>query len=538
MLLKGLLGFFCIAIPLSVAAAAGEDARLSIAAMQGNNASVRSLLNQHADINGAQGDGTTALHWAAYRDDAEVAQLLIKAGAKLDVKARVGEMTPLFMAAKNGSATMIDVLVKAGANVNARNSNGTTPLMLAAAAGKTDAIRVLIEHGADVNAKEFTNGQTPIIFAAALNRGPAIRMLAEHGADLKVTTKVSEIKPYGGYREQNDDSERAKKSTMMGGNTALHFAAREGAMDAVQTLVQMGADANQVSTSDHLPPITQAIITGHFDIAKHLLDHGADPTIASDAGLTPLFATIDARWAQREWYPAPSAEREETNYLDLMKALLDHGANVNVRLGSPLWFRGFGNNGGPSTAGATAFWRATQANDLAAMKLLLAAGADPNIATTHGSTPLQVAAGMHHSTQGANMVPDARMEIVKFLVEEIRADVNAKDNNGYSVLHGAAFVGRNDILQYLADRGADIKVRANNISGRGDGGGDPVEVEPGKGDTVADMANGWSMNSSQYPETIALAIKLGSEFSNTCWASICVNPTRQDKASTDKNKEK
>lgn len=540
MLRKNLAGLFCIAILLSVANAAADDTRLSVAAMQGDKASVQSLLKQNADVNGAQGDGTTALHWATYRDDVEMAQMLIKAGANLNVKTRIGEMTPLFMAAKNGSAVMIELLLKAESSAKVSNSNGTTPLMLAAAAGKTDAIKVLLDNGADANAKDITNGQTPLMFAAALNRGPAITLLAQRGAALNVTSKFSEVKPYGGYREQNDEGERSKKNVKMGGNTALHFAAREGQMDAVRALVEAGANVNEVSTSDNLPPITQATITGHFDIAKYLLDHGADPNVASATGLTPLYATLDSRWAQREWYPAPSVEQEKTTYMQLIAALIDRGANVNARLGAPIWFRGFGNSGGPITAGATAFWRATQANDLEAMKLLLARGADPNITTTRGATALQVAAGMHHSIQGANMAPEARMDVVKFLVEQLHADVNAKDDKGYTVLHGASLIGANDIIQYLVADGANIKARADEVSGRGDGGGDAIVVEKGKGDTVADMANGWSMNTPQHPETVSLTIKLGSDFSNTCWASTCVNPTRADKKDkkTEKQKEK
>jgi ankyrin repeat protein len=317
----------------------------------------------------------------------------------------------------------------------------------------------------------------------------------------------------------------------MGGNSALHFAAREGNMSAARALVAAKADLNIGSASDGLPPLTQAIINGHFDLGKYLLDQGADPNVTSKTGLTPLYATIDSKYAQRTLYPPPLGAVEQANvgYLELMKGLIDKGAKVNATLGKKLWFRSFGNSGGPDTAGATAFWRATQAHDLEAMKLLLAAGADPNIATTKGSTPLQVAAGMHWSQQGSNVVPNGRLGVVKFLVEELQADVNARDDKGYSVLHGASLAGQNEVIKYLVSKGADVRVRANQISGSGDGGGTAIAVEAGKGDTVADMANGWSMNAVQYAETVQLLISLGSEFSNTCWASTCVNPTRPDK---------
>jgi ankyrin repeat protein len=496
--------------------------------MQGDRAAVQSLLNQKADVNGAQGDGNTALHWAAYRDDVEMAQMLIKAGADVKAKTRIGEYTPLFMAAKNGNAAMIDALLKAGAQATVASTTGTTPLMLASASGKADAVKLLLDAGANVNAKDTTNGQTALMFAASLNRGEVVKLLASRGADLNIMSNVSKILGRGG---RDNDDQRRQDVTAMGGNAALHFAAREGAFDAVRALVEAGADVNAVTGSDQTPPITQAIIIGHFDIAMYLLSKGANPNLATGGGIAPLYATIDAKYAQRTWYPPPLGimEQEKTTYMELMKALIDKGADVNYRLGKKPWFRTFGNSGGPDPAGATAFWRAAQANDIEAMKLLRAHGADPKIATTKNSTALQVAAGMRHSNQGANMFPENRLQTVKYLVEECGVDVNEKDSEGYTALHGSALVGRNDVMSYLVEKGGDITARANTISGSGDGGGSAKQAEPGKGDTVADLANGWSMNSTQYPETVTHAISLGSEFSNTCFASTCVNPTQPDR---------
>jgi ankyrin repeat protein len=505
------------------------DMRLADAAMHGNKGAVQSLLQQKADVNAAQGDGTTALHWAAYREDLEMARLLVKAGADVKATTRIGDMTPLYMAAKTGNAAMVELLLNAGSEIDRANANGTTPLMVAAAAGKADAVKVLLDRGANVNATDATNGQTALMFASALNRDAAIKLLATHGAVLDVTSKTTTVQQNN--RRENTEARRVRDPVTMGGNTALLFAAREGNMEAVKALVEAGADVNKVSVSDNMPPITQAIVVGHFDVAKYLLDHGANPNLVTTASkMTPLWATIDSRYAQREWYPAPSTDQEKTSHLELMTGLLDKGAEINAKVGPREWFRGFGNDSSPDPDGSTAFWRAAAALDMDAMKLLLQRGADPKIDTKHGSTALQVAAGMHHSYQGANQVPEARMTVIKFLVEEIGIDVNAKDDKGYTALHGAALIGNNDVIQYLVDKGADITLRAESISGGGDGGGEAKEAPKGKGDTVADMANGWSMNYPQYPETVTLLMKLGSDFSNTCWASTCVNPTRPDKA--------
>ena len=508
-----------------VGVAAAQDVRLPDAAMKGDLEAVRSLLAEGIDVNLAHGDGNTALHWATYRRNAEMVGALINAGADSSARTRIGEMTPLFMASKVGDAEIMRLLLEAGADATLRSTTGTTPLMLAAGSGKVAAVGLLLENGADVNSRDVTNGQTAAMFAAALNRGEVISMLAEHGADLGTLSKVSYVQQ--GRRARVDD-ELDERTVQMGGNAALHFAAREGAFDAIRALVAAGAEVDQVSGNDGTPPITQALITGNLDIAMFLLESGADTNISNSDGLAPLYATLDARFAQRTWYPPPTVAQEETNYLDLMKALLAKGADPNARLTKRLWYRQFGNSGSPDRAGATPFWRATQAHDMTAMKLLLDAGGDPNINTLLESSALMVASGIHYSNQGLNYLPDQRFEIVKFLVEELGADVNHKDETGHTSLHGAALIGNHDIVRYLVDKGADVTARANTISGSGDGGGTAQEVDPGTGDTAADMANGWSMNSPQYPETVQLLISLGSPFANTCWASNCVNPTISD----------
>lgn len=532
-----LVGLLCLTTLVSAAA---PDTRLSGAAMNGDRAMVQELLKQKVDVNAPQGDGTTALHWAAYRDDIGMTEMLLRAGASVTAKTRVGDNTPLVLAAKNGSAPIILLLLKAGADPNSANATGTTPLMLAAASGSVEAVKVLLDGAAQVNARESAYGQTAIMFAAALNRSEVITLLASRGADMNVVSAVVPLYQKGqAERAQTQDqnqaqaqnrnrnrADRAERApTTMGGNTALHLAAREGQMAAVKALVEAGADVNQVSAMDKMSAMTTAILNSHFDIGKYLLDHGADPKLLNTGGLGPLYAAIDSEYAQRTWYPPLSTDQEQITHIELMKALIARGADVNARISRDLWFRKFGGGGGDA-AGATAFWRAAQANDIEAMKILVPAGADPNIPSSAGVSPLQVAAGFGISHQGTVFVPDARMATIRYLVEELGADVNMKDSRGYTPLHGVAMVGDNEILKYLVARGADVKARASSVVGREEGG--DTDVAAGTGDTVADYANGPGMNARVYPDMIALLINLGSEFSDNCRASVCVLKARPD----------
>jgi ankyrin repeat protein len=210
-----------------------------------------------------------------------------------------------------------------------------------------------------------------------------------------------------------------------------------------------------------------------------------------------------------------------------MAALLDRGADANLPIKRKLWFRKFRyGDDWVDPNGATAFWRAAQANDVAAMRLLVARGADPTIATARGVTPLMVAAGIGFEYQGTNVSPESRNDAVRYLVDELRADVNANDELHYTTLHGAAYVGDNDLITYLVSRGGDVKARAK---GRLSGTQGAEEVPAGTGDTVADMANGPREKSLLHPATVALLEKLGSENSHDCRSTACVNNTKAEK---------
>jgi ankyrin repeat protein len=560
-----------IGLLLISALACAGDARLSEAAMRGDHSAVATLLKQGVDIDGAQGDGSTALHWAAFNDDLETTKMLIAAGANVKVTTREGAITPLFMAANNGNAAIIEVLLKAGAGANSVKANGTTVLMLAASSGNPEATKILLDHGANVNAKESVHGQTALMFAAALNRDAAVRVLLAHGADPNISTTVRKMervrfdqdgnvvedRPAGrggaaGKSPEVLDAEDAAAAAkfanetqkgdldvlsramslksvvyltakpraragdvaarpprkvgadFMGGMTALLYAAREGHMETVKALVEGKADVNQVSGGDKFSPMVTAIANGHLTLAKYLLDHGANPNLITVSGLSALYATIDVQWAPKAWFPQPSTDQETVTYLELMKALLDHGADVNAQVGEKLWFRSFTNDyTWVDPAGATPFWRAAQSSDTVAMHLLIEYKADPKLAIKSGDTPLLAAAGIGWAANWSVNAPVPLIDAVKYCVE-LGNDVNAVDNRGYAALHGAAYLGDNDMINYLVQKGAKVDAKSK------------------AGDSAADMANGPTRFGQPHPESVALLEKLGSPNSHNCRSDQCV----------------
>jgi ankyrin repeat protein len=508
------------------------DARISVAAMNGDIASVQTLLKQGADVNAPQGDGTTALHWAALRNDLTLTELLLGASADVNAKTRLGEMTPLFMAAKNGNAEIIKALLNAGADAKSVSTTGTTTLMLAAAAGSSGAVQALLSAGVSVNAKDLNQGQTALMFAAAQGRAEVIRLLAANGAELDAASLVPTRMPNkenpfsgagaGGGRRRGGDG--PPQPLALGGMTALQFAIREGHMDAVRALVETGADVNARTVSDKMSTLTLAFVNGRLDIARYLLEHEADPKPASVEGATALFTLLDTRWAQRGWYPAPKIDNEQTGYLDLMKLLIDRGADVDARMNGRMWMRIIGPGGGPIYTGHTPFLRAALANDVEALKVLLSRGANPSITTAQGANALMLAAGWEHKPSEGHVAPDARLETVRFLVEEVGLDVNSKDDYGFTPLHGAASVGDSEVITYLVTMGGDAAARAEYVANANSIRG--TKVAPGKGETVADLANGPLEKTLVFPEVIDLLKHLGSEFSDNCRAALCVNKPR------------
>lgn len=577
----------------AVFASAAPDAPLADAAMRGDVEQVRSLLKSGAEVNAAQGDGMTALHWAAELGSVPMAEMLIAAGASLEALTRLGGYTPLHLAAEAGRAPVAGKLLAAGANARAATTTGVTALHLAAEAGSTETITVLVKHGADVNARENAWAQTPLMFAASRGRVDAINTLLDAGADFSATSKVisfarlsrqerftaairdSVLAEFRGRsadpvtwrpdpqqvqaalrtaRERetlppepvvhvNWDSAQtagtvptsADVAGFQGGLTALLHAVREGHRDAAFALLERGADINQQSDGDRSTPLVSAMLNGHFDLGLELLARGADPKIPNyPSGVTPLYAVINTQWASKSRYPQQQAyQQQRATYLETMEALLKAGADPNVRLTLDYWYLAYNFVGvGINWWGATPFFRAAHAQDIPAMRLLVQYGADPNI-------PLKAAAGNRHvggelpipaeDKSGLPPVPiggpgkypihatagnsdeghgrannahrhvrDGWLPAVKYLVEELGADVKLRDDLGYTTVHGAATRGWNDLILYLIEKGAD-----------------PFAVGRA-GLTAVDVANGPADGLVPFPKTIALLEGMGVKNNHLC----------------------
>jgi len=528
MTLRNLLAI--LVVFLVALAAQTKDTRLADAAQNGDRAAVRALLAKKVDVNAPQGDGTTALHWAAFNDDRDLAKLLLAAGANVKAATRVGAITPLFLASKNGSASMIELLLKAGADANSATETGTTALMMAASAGNPDALKVLLAHGAKVNERDLAHGQTALIFAASLNRAEAIKVLIANGADPSITSKVTKTErvrfnadgvpapdePAAPAAKEDAKAPAQQKqgrgdrgAATMGGQTALLYAARDGQIDAARALVEAGTDVNQSNSEEKTTPLVMAIMNGHYDLGKMLLDHNADPNLANIWGLAALYATIDVQWAPYAWFPQPITSQESITHLELMKALIAKGAVVNAKLGKKIWVRSFGDRSWADPVGATPFWRAAQSDDVAAMKLLVASGADPKIATAAGDTALMVASGLGWAPNNSTVVPDSWKTAVEYCIE-LGLDVNAVDARGYTALHGVAFRGDNELIKFLVAKGAKTDVKTKT------------------GDTIADMANGPIPHSIPHADTVALLESLGSANSHNCRSDQCLVAPQAD----------
>jgi ankyrin repeat protein len=427
---------------------------LADAAMRGDYAQVRELLNAQTDANEPQVDGTTALHWAVQRDDLAMAQLLLDAGAAPD-RANRTEARPLQLAALNGSAELLTLLLAAGADPNAeQTSTGDTALMIAARTGVPAAVEVLLDHGANLDARESWGGTTALMWAVNENQTDVISLLIDRGADVNLRSRF--IAPdtgrgfEGSVLRDRLPEEAAAVQDASGEFTALVFAAREGHREAARLLVRAGADVNALA-ADGKDALGMAIYNGHYDVASLLIDSGSAVNQADARGFTPLFWAVD----RRNMETAPNYPWTITDDpLPLVRKLLEAGADPNAVINDTPRARMRG--GSPRIVFATALMRAAFSGDLELVKLLLAHGADPAIKSSDNETALAAAAGLGFVMGFHKERPlGERLEVIKLLVE-LGEDVNWQDDYGISPLMVAANLGDLPIIQYLVDQGANL----------------------------------------------------------------------------------
>lgn len=428
----GLAAFLFIAGSIK----AETKAPLADAAERHDAAAVQALLEDPMDVNAAQADGMTALHWTVYHDDVESTKRLLEAGAEVNAKNDYG-VTPLSLACLNGNAALVDLLLGAGADSNTTLPGGETVLMTASRTGRIGPVRALLACGADVNAKEH-NGQTAVMWAAADGHADVVDALLKAGADFR--------------------------TPLRSGFTAFFFAVREGRTDVVQRLLAAGVDVNATMRPERrftrsprkgTSALMLAVENAHFELAVELLKAGADPN-DQRSGFTALHAITWVRKPNRgdgvDGDPPPRGSGSLTS-LEFVRRLVARGADVNARLK-----KGSSGRGRLNRTGATPFLLAADTADVPLMRLLVELGADPHLPNADNCPPLLAAAGIGTLAPGEEAGTEAEaLEAVRLLLE-LGADVNAVDDNGETAMHGAAYKSLPKMVQFLANHGADINV--------------------------------------------------------------------------------
>jgi ankyrin repeat protein len=456
------------AIGCSTLALKAGDLRIVQAAINDDTSTVRELIGEKADVNAPAADGTTALMWAARANDLALVESLLAAGANAKAKDRYG-FTAVRLACENANAKILGRPLDAGADPDSPDPQGTTALMIAARTdGATDAVNLLLKRGAAVNATDSVQS-TALMWAVRSNHPEAVDLLIHHDAEINARTRKGDPPARRGPDSGGGSHglgivrggwpERGYQEPTPGEMSALQYAARDGRIEMARMLLAANAKVNQLEANG-VSPLLMAISNNHIDVARLLLDHGADANTVDWWGRTPLWTAVDLR--DLEVNKTEDNGIDHAAALQLIQALLDRGANVNARTKEvpPLrrWLMPLSDISWVDFTGQTPFLRAPLSADLAVMRLLLDKGADPNIATFAGTTPMMAAAGVNWVGGQTYSESSQFLEAVKLCLEK-GADVNAVNSMGITALIGAANRGSNDIIELLVKKGASLDVK-------------------------------------------------------------------------------
>ena len=421
-------------------------------------AAVDMIAKKAADVNAAEADGTTALLWAASLNDTDLAARLLKAGANPNVKNRLGS-TPLTEASLHANLETMKALIDAGADPNAAGADGQTALMLVARTANVAAAKLLLDKGAKVNVKEAQREQTPLMWAAASSQAAMMRELLARGAEVDARSAPDLMTPLV-------SNEPRAQPRPPGGMTALLFSTREGCLDCVKALVEKGAKLD-LPDPEGVTPLISAVFNAHFDVAKYLIEKGANVDRWDWWGRTPLYLAVDYNTLPHGGRPdQPSLD--EAQPIDIIKMLLDRGANPNPQLKLLPPYRATGADRGVDqmlTFGATPLLRAAKAMDAPAIELLLDHGAIVDLPNAQAMTPTLAASGMGSidaDTRGYFMaadVQDRAIASLEVLLSHGGALNGLAGRLQQAPLHGAAFWGWNNVVEYLLKKGADINLK-------------------------------------------------------------------------------
>jgi uncharacterized protein len=454
---------------------AESDSALADRIEAGDRKAALELIQRNAAVNSAQPDGTTPLHWAVYRVDEELVKTLLARGAKADVVNSFGS-SPLAEAARVANANLVGMLLDAGANAKRANEDGETPLMLAARTGAVKVAELLVQHGADVNARERFRDQTALMWAAAENHPEMVAFLISKEAAVNVRAKANDW-------PNQITSEPRVQYRPTGGLTPLLYAARGGCQGCVESLLKGGADID-LPNPDGMTPLMMAIDNSHYNVARYLLDHGANPHTWDWWGRTPLYVVVNMRGG-----PDSNSGPREPASLDLVDALLNAGVNPNHQLNMLQPSRN-GNSGRFKddllNTGATPLLRAAQTFDNEVVRALLDHGALVDLPNAMGVTPLMATAGIGTRTTQGVLGPGPPADVEARSIETMNilikagANVNARitdttsltariartstmtNREGQTAIFFAAQTGRPAVVRFLLDHGADVNAMGDS----------------------------------------------------------------------------